>query len=79
MSDQHFPKSLPSESSPCVRRCCLDADDICLGCFRTMDEICAWRTMGAPARENVNALAAERKASRAAENSLLKDRDGLVL
>jgi predicted Fe-S protein YdhL (DUF1289 family) len=28
--------------SPCVRNCCLDQNDICLGCFRTISEIIAW-------------------------------------
>ncbi|QDE30937.1 DUF1289 domain-containing protein [Shewanella polaris] len=31
--------------SPCVRNCCLDAQDICLGCHRSLDEILAWHTM----------------------------------
>lgn len=28
--------------SPCVRNCCLDQDDICLGCHRSLSEIIAW-------------------------------------
>jgi predicted Fe-S protein YdhL (DUF1289 family) len=28
--------------SPCVRNCCLNDDDICLGCFRSLDEIKFW-------------------------------------
>ena len=28
--------------SPCVGNCCLDDEDICLGCFRSMDEILGW-------------------------------------
>lgn len=28
--------------SPCVRRCCLTDDDICLGCFRSLQEILRW-------------------------------------
>jgi predicted Fe-S protein YdhL (DUF1289 family) len=28
--------------SPCVRNCCLDGDDVCLGCYRHVDEIIAW-------------------------------------
>ena len=27
---------------PCVRNCCLDDDDICLGCFRSFEEIKRW-------------------------------------
>ncbi len=30
--------------SPCVRNCCLDNNDICLGCFRSLDEIRQWST-----------------------------------
>lgn len=28
--------------SPCVRQCCLDDKDICLGCFRSLKEILFW-------------------------------------
>jgi predicted Fe-S protein YdhL (DUF1289 family) len=28
--------------SPCVRNCCLDNESICMGCHRTMAEICGW-------------------------------------
>jgi len=29
-------------ASPCVRNCCLDEQEICLGCLRSIDEICQW-------------------------------------
>lgn len=29
-------------NSPCVRNCCLDDDDICIGCARSVDEIIEW-------------------------------------
>lgn len=28
--------------SPCIRNCCLDESDICVGCFRSLDEILEW-------------------------------------
>lgn len=28
--------------SPCIRNCCLNENDICLGCFRHVDEIIEW-------------------------------------
>jgi predicted Fe-S protein YdhL (DUF1289 family) len=28
--------------SPCVDNCCLDEKDVCLGCFRSIDEITGW-------------------------------------
>jgi len=29
-------------ASPCIRNCCLNEEDVCLGCFRHVDEICEW-------------------------------------
>lgn len=40
-------------ASPCVRRCCLDDHDICLGCGRTLDEILAWGEASAEARRAI--------------------------
>ena len=28
--------------SPCVRNCCLDRQDVCIGCGRTVEEIVRW-------------------------------------
>jgi hypothetical protein len=28
--------------SPCIRQCCLDDKDICIGCFRSLNEILNW-------------------------------------
>lgn len=39
MTDQ--PLSDPIES-PCVRNCCLDDNDICVGCYRSLQEIVGW-------------------------------------
>ncbi len=33
------------DKDPCVRNCCLDQEDVCLGCFRHVDEICGWYQM----------------------------------
>lgn len=30
--------------SPCIRNCCLNELDICLGCFRHIDEIVGWQS-----------------------------------
>lgn len=29
-------------ASPCVRNCCLNEEDVCLGCFRSLVEIIGW-------------------------------------
>lgn len=28
--------------SPCIRNCCLNDDDICVGCYRSLGEITRW-------------------------------------
>ncbi|EPJ46324.1 MAG: hypothetical protein OFPII_21390 [Osedax symbiont Rs1] len=32
-------------ASPCIRNCCLNEDDICLGCYRSLQEICSWSSL----------------------------------
>jgi len=29
--------------SPCIKNCCLDTSDICVGCYRSLSEIVGWR------------------------------------
>ncbi|WP_114411820.1 DUF1289 domain-containing protein [Marinomonas foliarum] len=41
MSETH--KTDPNIKSPCIRQCCLDDDEICVGCYRTMKEIMVWQ------------------------------------
>lgn len=37
--------------SPCIRRCCLNEKDICLGCFRSILEITSWSQADEHARQ----------------------------
>ncbi|MGX5221397.1 DUF1289 domain-containing protein [Pseudomonas segetis] len=46
--------------SPCQRRCCLDDDDTCLGCGRTLDEIRAWNESDAQQRLAICQRASQR-------------------
>ena len=39
--------------SPCVSICALDADDVCVGCFRTGREISQWGQMSADQQREV--------------------------
>ena len=32
--------------SPCMSVCALDGKDVCIGCFRTAEEISKWSEMG---------------------------------
>ena len=47
--------------SPCVRNCCLNEKDICLGCFRSMDEICQWSSASEQKKRLILNLAEKRK------------------
>jgi predicted Fe-S protein YdhL (DUF1289 family) len=48
-------------ASPCVKCCCLDPDNLCLGCFRTLDEITGWLQMMPAERQAVLAQAKQRR------------------
>jgi uncharacterized protein len=52
---------LDNTVSPCVRNCCLDDDDICLGCFRSVDEIIQWGAATEQQKQKIMALANARK------------------
>lgn len=39
--------------SPCERNCCLDTDDICMGCFRSIDEITGWEAAANDERREI--------------------------
>ncbi len=39
------------KNAPCVRNCCLDEDDICLGCGRSLEQILNWNEVDQAQRE----------------------------
>ncbi len=41
MKNEHL--LITNNTNPCVRNCCLNEKDICLGCFRTLEEITGWQ------------------------------------
>lgn len=51
-------------ASPCVRKCCLDDDDICMGCGRSIREIIGWNTASATERLDIIARSRLRVQSR---------------
>lgn len=48
-------------ASPCVRNCCLNDEDICLGCFRSLREITRWGTLDNQGKERVLESVVQRK------------------
>ncbi|MFG5860611.1 DUF1289 domain-containing protein [Metapseudomonas sp. CR1201] len=55
--------SAPAERcpSPCIRRCCLDDTDVCVGCGRTLAEICEWGGASDQRRREICASAQQRR------------------
>lgn len=51
---------MPVES-PCVRNCCLNEADICVGCFRTLHEITRWSTVSDATKLEILKCVAERR------------------
>jgi predicted Fe-S protein YdhL (DUF1289 family) len=47
--------------SPCIDLCTLDDDDICVGCFRSIDEICAWSGASEDQRRSILQAAEDRR------------------
>ncbi|MFW1678555.1 DUF1289 domain-containing protein [Pontibacter sp. JAM-7] len=50
--------------SPCCRHCCLDEQDICLGCFRSLAEITGWCQADSLSRREILAKCQQRKSDR---------------
>jgi uncharacterized protein len=49
--------------SPCERNCCLDDDLICLGCFRSIEEIKEWGLVDDTRRRVILQNAKQRRAA----------------
>lgn len=63
--EQCHPARHPEVPSPCVRNCCLNENDICLGCFRSLTEIVGWSEADASQRKTIILLALQRRAAHA--------------
>lgn len=52
---------LETVSTPCIGVCTTDENGVCMGCFRTGDEIASWGSISEPERLKVMSALAERK------------------
>ena len=52
-------------ASPCVRNCCLDVDNVCMGCGRLLEEIVQWGTASDSDKSAILARSRERLRERA--------------
>jgi len=46
---------------PCIKKCCLNEDDVCLGCFRTFDDMVQWHKSNIEEKTKMLKMAKERK------------------
>ena len=51
----------PGPSSPCIKLCTLDRAGVCIGCYRSLDEIARWTTMSVAERRGVLEAAQRRR------------------
>lgn len=56
-----IPNEIPS---PCVSNCCLDDNDMCLGCCRVLDEILIWGQADDKQKHDILVLCDSRKKNR---------------
>ena len=63
-SEKRQPAVMSEIESPCVRNCCLDDKDVCLGCFRTLGEILAWGEASDDRKREILVQAAKRREQR---------------
>lgn len=52
-----------SAQSPCISNCCLDDDLVCLGCFRSLQEIKEWGVVDDRHRRVIQENAKQRRAA----------------
>lgn len=48
-------------ASPCISQCCLNDDDICVGCYRALDEITGWHSATNQRKQEILANCEKRK------------------
>lgn len=56
-------KKLSTPLSPCIGNCCLNKQDMCVGCFRTLSEITAW-SQASDARKAMIIIEARQRAEK---------------
>jgi len=49
--------------SPCISNCCLDHNDVCMGCFRHIDEITGWHSADTDRKKQILENTSRRRSS----------------
>lgn len=58
-------------NKPCIRRCCLDEKDICLGCFRSFNDMRQWNKASIEEKQEMLNMAERRKMEDGQERGIL--------
>jgi len=48
--------------SPCIGNCCLNEDDVCMGCFRSLEAVTQWLSVDNATRRRFIEEAEQRRA-----------------
>jgi len=51
---------IPTIEKPCIRQCTLNDEEICMGCFRTFNDMLKWHKSSIEEKKHVLQLAEER-------------------
>ena len=58
--------------TPCIRQCTLDGNNVCRGCYRSLDEIVAWHDADVRRRRQILSEAARRRTDTVDEQPCLE-------
>ncbi|WP_083935237.1 DUF1289 domain-containing protein [Amphritea japonica] len=61
MTNPQSDNTSKTANSPCTRNCCLNEKEICLGCYRSLEEILAWHTASEAERNKILTICQTRK------------------
>ena len=50
-------------ASPCIRHCCLNKEEICIGCFRSLTEILHWQKASDAQKKQILLSAQQRQST----------------
>lgn len=59
-------------ASPCIRICCLDLQEVCVGCYRTLREIREWHEADEDRKREILANCEKRRADSLARQRSLE-------
>ena len=58
---------------PCIRKCCLNEEDICLGCFRSFNDMQKWNKASVNEKTEMLKMAEIRKKEHALKYTSIHD------